>query len=110
MMKIINEETILVAQPPKYHEAHQIYEDIGTNALAQLQSVYGRPYTIKRIQIGESKTGLAANTNSLILNPTVYVPMFDIELDSLAIEKWQEILPSFEIKGFTFHWMMNQRI
>jgi len=102
MMKVIDEETLLVAEPPEDHAAYQVYEDIVNNELAQLKTIYGRPYIIKRIKIDTSNTGLAAYTNSLILNETVYVPLFDIALDAEAINTWQEIMPGYEVKGFTF--------
>jgi hypothetical protein len=45
---------------------------------------------------------LAAYTNSLILNKTVYVPLFDIEQDSEALKAWGDAMPGYTIKGFKF--------
>jgi len=101
-MKLIDEETILVAEPPVEHPSYKIYEDIVKNELSQLKTYYNRPYKIRRIKIGMSKTGLAAYTNSIILNKTVYVPLFDIDLDIDAIKTWENIMPGYTVKGFKF--------
>jgi len=101
-MKLIDEETILVAEPPVEHPSYKIYEDIIENELSQLKTYYNRPYKIRRIKTGMSKTGLAAYTNSIILNKTVYVPLFDIDLDIEAIKTWKKVMPGYEVKGFKF--------
>jgi agmatine/peptidylarginine deiminase len=102
-MKVIDEETLLVAQPPKDHELYDVYEDIVKDELMKLSTHYGRPYTIKRIQTGRyEKESLAAYTNSLILNKTVYVPLFNINEDSTALKTWEEVMPGYKVKGFTY--------
>jgi agmatine/peptidylarginine deiminase len=103
-LKVIDEETLLVAQPPEDHELFEIYENIVKNELSSLRNAYGKPYVIKRIKIGRIvKEYLSPYTNSLILNETVYVPLYGIETDSLALETWKSILPGYKIKGFKFN-------
>lgn len=103
LMKVIDEETILVAEPPKDHELYQIYEDIVQNELATLLTPYAKPYKIKRIPTAlDRDSSLAAYTNSLILNKVVYVPLFEIPADSIALATWREVMPGYEVKGFTF--------
>lgn len=102
-MKIINEETILVAQPPSDHEMSIVYENIVTNELSKLKTAYGRPYKILRIKIGRYKNqDLAAYTNSLILNKNIYVPLFNIPQDKEALETWRKAMPGYTVKGFTY--------
>ncbi len=102
-MKLLDEETLLVAEPPSDHELHDIYENIVTDELSRLKSAYGRPYTILRIKTDRYRgERLAAYTNSLIVNKTVYVPLFDIAQDSLALKRWSEVMPGYAIKGFAF--------
>jgi len=102
-MKLLDEERILVIEPPKDHELYKIYEDIVQNELSKLKSPYGRPYKILRIKSGRYKEErLAAYTNSLILNKTIYVPLFKIKEDSMALQRWQEVMPGYAIKGFEF--------
>jgi agmatine deiminase len=102
-MKIIDEEKILVAQPPADHELFSLYENIVNNELKNLTNSYGRPFEILRIKTSTySGENLAAYTNSLILNKTIYVPLFQIPEDKTAIETWQRVMPGYTVKGFTF--------
>ncbi|PKA82003.1 agmatine/peptidylarginine deiminase [Ulvibacter sp. MAR_2010_11] len=107
LLKLIDEETILVAEPPKNHELYSIYENIVQNELSHLKTIYNRPYTIKRIKVAPYYTDdeaayLTAYTNSLILNKNVYVPLFGIEEDSLALETWRSVMPGYSIKGYEY--------
>lgn len=103
LMKLLDEERILVAEPPTDHELYPIYENIVQNELKKMKSVYGRPYQIIRIKIGRySKEQLAAYTNSIIVNKTIYVPLFQIKEDSAALKTWQQAMPGYTVKGFTF--------
>ncbi|MBD0822714.1 agmatine deiminase family protein [Aestuariibaculum marinum] len=103
LLKLIDEETILVAEPPNDHELYDIYNNIVTNELSVLKSPYNKPYKIVRIKTDRYKDErLAAYTNSLILNKVVYVPLFDIPQDSIALQTWEDAMPGYQIKGFTF--------
>jgi len=103
LLKIIDEETILVAEPPKDHELFEVYNDIITEELSKLKTAYGRPYSILRIKTAPyMRNQLAAYTNSLILNKTVYVPLFNIDQDSEALQTWANAMPGYTIKGFKF--------
>lgn len=104
-MKLLNEETILVARPPADHESYPIYESIIDNELSRLKTIYNRPFKILRIDTypySRLINRLAAYTNSLILNKTVYVPLFGIPGDSIALKQWAEVMPGYSIKGFEF--------
>lgn len=106
-LKLIDEETILVAEPPEDHDLYSIYESIVQNELSHLKTIYNRPYTIKRIKIGkyyedEDAVYLSAYTNSIIINKNVYVPLFGIEEDSLALKTWESVMPGYTIKGFYY--------
>jgi agmatine/peptidylarginine deiminase len=102
-MKLLDEERILVAEPPKDHYLYNTYENIVKNELSKLISPYGRPYQILRVKTSRfRKEALAAYTNSLILNKTVYVPLYKIKEDSIALQTWREVMPGYTIKGFEF--------
>lgn len=102
-MKLLDEERILVAEPPPDHELYPIYENIVQNELSKLRSPYGRPYEIIRLKTmrydGEH---LAAYTNSLILNKTIYVPLFRTSGDSIALQTYRELMPGYQVKGFEY--------
>lgn len=102
-MKLLDEERILVAEPPAGHELYSIYQNIIDNELKKLKTPYGRPYEILRIKT-EPYQGerLAAYTNSIIINKTIYVPLFQIKQDSVALARWKEVMPGYSIKGFSF--------
>nr|WP_282102994.1 agmatine deiminase family protein [Maribacter sp. MMG018] len=107
LLKLIDEETILVAEPPVDHKLYKIYDNIVKNELSNLKTVYNRPYTIHRIKTGvyyedEEAAYLSAYTNSIILNKNVYVPLFGIKEDSLALKTWKSIMPGYTIKGFDY--------
>lgn len=102
-MKLLDEERILVAEPPKGHVLFSLYDSIAKHSLATLKSAYGRPYQILRIKTGRySGESLAAYTNSLILNKTIYVPLFRIKEDSLALKTFRKCMPGYVVKGFYF--------
>jgi len=102
-MKLLDEERIVVIEPPKNHELFQVYENIIENEIKKLKNPYGRPYEIIRIKTERyDEDRLAAYTNSLIVNKTIYVPLFNIEGDSVALRTWQQVMPGYTIKGFGF--------
>lgn len=102
-MKLLDEERILVAEPPGDHELYPIYEHIVQNELSRLRSVYGRPYEILRLKTDRyDEDRLAAYTNAIIVNGTIYVPLFQIPADSVALRTWRDAMPGYTVKGFTF--------
>jgi agmatine/peptidylarginine deiminase len=102
-MKLLDEERILVAEPPTDHELYAVYENIVRNELSKLKTVYGRPYQILRLKTDRYKDErLAAYSNSIIINKTIYVPLFQIKADSAALQTWQKAMPGYKVKGFEF--------
>src|SRR5690606_31305857 len=49
LMKLLDEERLLVARPPADHPYASQYEGIVTHELSHLRNTYGRPYQILRI-------------------------------------------------------------
>jgi agmatine/peptidylarginine deiminase len=102
-LKILDEERILVARPPKDHPASPIYEEIVKNELSHLTNAYDRPYQILRIDLVPYKDQeLTAYTNSLILNTNVYVPLFGVPEDSVALNTWRDAMPGYRVRGYAF--------
>lgn len=103
-LKIIDEETLLVSRTPKEHYLYERYEKI-LEEVKKVETRYGRPFKIFRIDIvpfQKDSDELTAYVNSVILNSRVYVPMYGIEQDKIAIKQWQNALPGYEIKGYEF--------
>jgi len=100
LLKLLDEERILVAQAPVGHENYERYEKV-VEELSQLENAYGRPYTILRIQTEtyDRWDSLAAYTNSLVLNERIFVPTFDIDQDEQALQTWRDVMPGYEVIG-----------
>lgn len=102
-MKLLDEERMLVLRLPADHPDHAQYEGIVEHELKAMKNAYGRPYEILRID-SERYEGdhCAAYTNALILNTTVYVPLFGIPADKVALETWQQAMPGYTVLGFEY--------
>lgn len=103
IMKIIDEDTMFVAKPPKDHPYYTRIQDIVDTCLSKVRNYYGRNYRIVRFDTDKySGNELAAYSNSLILNDTIYVPMFGIDCDKKALESWGEVMPGYTVKGIEY--------
>lgn len=102
-LKILDNNRLFVMQPPADHELFQIYEDIVNNELSQLKNAQGEAYKIIRLSTARYKDErLAAYSNSLILNKSIYVPLFGISQDSIALSQWEAAMPGYKVQGFYY--------
>ena len=102
-MKLLDEERIFVMRLPEDHPAYEQYEGIITHELSYLKNAYGRPYQILRLDTDRFRNDeVAAYSNSLILNKVIYVPLYGIPQDSIALRQWRDAMPGYTVKGFTF--------
>jgi len=106
-MKLLDEETLLVSQyPPGVADGPQIEVNIA-EVVANYPSVFGTPYNIEWIPAPPSSSGLYPDnggsyrtyTNAVFINKTVLVPTYRPEVDVPALERWQELLPGYNIVG-----------
>ncbi len=103
-MKMLDEERLFVIRPPKDHALYPIYEDIVQNELSKVKNCYGRPYEIFRLDTERyEEEELAAYSNSIIINQNIYVPLFGIAQDSVALKQWKIAMPGYVVKGFEFN-------
>lgn len=112
-LKMIDEETLLVSRTPKNHKLYQRYEDLLDKEIRKSRTRYGRPFKIFRLDIvpfNEGHDDLTAYVNSVILNNSVYVPMYGIPQDKIALQQWQDVLPGYEIKGFDFEFAKEPEV
>ncbi len=105
--KLLNEETLLVAEyPAGVADGPQIEANLAT-LMANYNSVFGTPYKVVRIPSPPSTSGLYPDnggyyrtyTNSLILNKTVLVPTYREEYDTTALRIYREAMPGYRIIG-----------
>jgi agmatine/peptidylarginine deiminase len=106
-MKLLNEETILVGQYPSgTADGPQIEINI-QYILNNYSSCYGRPYKIVRIPMPPDMNGqyppnsdYLTYTNSMIVNKTVLVPIYNLSQDTTALRIYRENMPGYKILGF----------
>ena len=106
-MKLLNEETLLIAEyPAGIADGPQIEENI-QYILDNFTTPYGNPYNIIRIPSPPSTNGAYPNnggsyrtyTNSVFINSKVLVPFYRTEYDTIAQRIYEEALPGYEIIG-----------
>lgn len=103
LFKLLDDRRILLARPPADHPLFERYEAFANQVLPALETADGGPFEILRIDTAAYRgAALAAYTNSLVLNDVVYVPLFGIPQDQVALAQWQAALPGHRIKGFEF--------
>lgn len=106
-MKLLNEETLLIAEyPDGVADGPQIEENI-QYILNNFTTPYGNPYNIIRIPSPPSTNGAYPNnggsyrtyTNSVFINSKVLVPFYRTEYDTIAQRIYEAALPGYEIIG-----------
>ncbi len=109
-IKLINEETLLVAQyPTGVSDGPQIEANL-QYILANYNSVFGTPYKVVRIpQPPDQTNGLYPDaggsyltyTNALIVNKTIIVPQYYnfVSYDSTALRIWRNAMPGYNVVG-----------
>ena len=102
MLKLLDEERILVKRaPPDHPDFEPIERAVGY--LSKLCNVYGRPYEILRIDTPRYHLHKLANyTNAVIVNRTIFVPLFGIAADAEALNTWREAMPGYDVQGFDY--------
>lgn len=100
--KLLDEETVLVKHVAP---SNVDYARIEANAatLAGLANRYGRPFRVVRVFCPPITGGVAAYTNSLILNNRVLVPLFNLPAeDAAALQVYRDAMPGYEVIGFPY--------
>lgn len=106
-MKLLNEETLLVGEyPTGISDGPQIEANL-QYVLNNFQTCFGRDYKVVRIPMPPDQYGRYPNqngyyrtyTNSMIINKTVLVPIYNCPEDSLALEIYRQAMPGYNIAG-----------
>ena len=106
-MKLLNEETLLIAEYPEgVADGPQIEANI-QYVLENYNSAFGTPYDVIRIPSPPSSSGnypdnngyYRTYTNSVFVNNTVLVPFYRTEYDTIAQRIYEEALPGYNIIG-----------
>jgi agmatine deiminase len=110
--KFIDEETVLVKE---VWPGHPTYDTLNQRAtlLASLEASTGRNYQVYRVycyDIGGSQP--ASYTNSLILNRTIYVPLFgSAAYDDDAMQTYRDAAPGYVVRGYDYpSWLSDDAL
>ncbi len=105
-MKLLDEETLLIGQYPNgLSDGPQIEANI-QYLLDNFKTAYGNPYKVVRIvqppdvkgvypPAGEYRT----YTNSVFVNKTILIPIYDSPHDSTAFKVYREHFPGYKLVG-----------
>lgn len=105
-MRFLDEETILVGQYPEgVADGPRIEENVAF--LRQLPTAFGNPYRIIRIPMPPDAWGRYPDeggfyrtyTNSIFINKTILVPIYEERYDTTALRIYREQLPGYNIAG-----------
>ena len=106
-MKLLDEETLLVAEYPEgVADGPQIEANL-QYVLDNFTSSFGTPFKVIRIPSPPSSSGnypddngyYRTYTNSVFVNNTVLVPFYRTEYDTIARRIYEEALPGYNIVG-----------
>ncbi len=109
--KLLDEETILVKRAPKMHpESRRIDENL--IKLRQMKTCFGRSYNLVFVNCpADAQGNLAAYTNSVILNRSVYVPLYGFREDKDALATYTEEMPGYTVCGYPYkEWFFNDAL
>ena len=107
-MKFIDEETLLVGKFPSGVADEPIIKKNVDYLLQNYKTSFGNNYKIVEIPMPDDlgryadSTGWAdylTYTNSLIFNSTIFVPIYEIPSDKMALEIYQKHFPAYRIIG-----------
>ncbi len=106
-MKLVNENTLLVAEyPDGVADGPQINANI-EYVLANYNSMFDTPYNVVRIPSPPSVSGLYPDnngayrtyTNAVFVNNTIIFPTYREEYDTTAYRIWGEVCPGYTLVG-----------
>jgi agmatine/peptidylarginine deiminase len=105
LLKLVDEERLLIKRPPPDDPAFKDVERV-VSYLSTLTNVYGRPYQLLRIDTPRYHLNRLANyTNAVIVNRSIFVPLFGIPADAAALNTWRQAMPGYDVQGFeSTHW------
>ena len=109
-MKLLDEETLLVARFPEGVSDGPTIEANLDYLRTHFRTPYGNPYRIVRIPQPPCENGLyppfcqygaeyRTYTNALFVNKTILVPIYLTPLDEPALDAWREAMPGYTVIG-----------
>lgn len=106
-MKLLDEQTLLIGEYPQgIADGPQIESNLNY-VMSNFNSMFGTPYKVIRIPM-PPHNGLYPNnwnadyrtyTNSVFINKTVLVPVYEEQFDTTALRIYREAMPGYRIIG-----------
>ena len=109
-MKLLDEETLLIGEyPAGVADGPQIEANI-QYVLSNFNSMFETPYKVVRMQMPPDGNGLYPDgpfgggdyrtyTNSVIINKTILVPIYEERYDTTALRIYREAMPGYKVYG-----------
>ncbi|MBS4014269.1 MAG: agmatine deiminase family protein [Bacteroidetes bacterium] len=105
-MKLLDEETLLVAKFPTGVSDGPYIENNLNYVLDNYQTCFDRNYDVVRIPMAPNSNGqyppnsdYRTYTNALILNKIVLVPQYNHNLDETALQIYRDAMPGYDVFG-----------
>ncbi|MCF8463259.1 MAG: agmatine deiminase family protein [Flavobacteriales bacterium] len=105
-MKLLDEETLLIGQYPSGTADGPQIESNLNYVLNNFNSVFGTQYKIIRIpmppeggQYPNQNGDYRTYTNSVFVNKTILVPVYEEQWDTTALRIYREALPGYKVVG-----------
>jgi len=111
-MKLLDEETILIGEYPGGDADGPQIEANLQYVLNNFNSMFGTPYKILRIEMPPDGSGKYPDdgpswntgdyrtfTNSVFINKTILVPIYEEQYDTTALRIYRENLPGYKVIG-----------
>jgi agmatine/peptidylarginine deiminase len=117
-MKLLDEQTLLIGEFPEgTSDGPQIEENI-QYVLDFFKTYWDTDFRVERIIQPPCRNGqyppycsasyeYRTYTNALFVNKTVLVPIYLTDTDSLALARWQELMPGYKIRGIDCRQIIN---
>ncbi len=106
-MKLLDEETLLVGEyPTGIADGPQIEANI-QYLKNNFLTPFGSPYRIKRVLMPPDQFDRYPDaygyyrtyTNSVFVNKTILVPIYEEQYDTIALRIWREAMPGYKVVG-----------
>jgi agmatine/peptidylarginine deiminase len=114
-MRFIDEETVIIGQYPEgVSDGPQIEENI-QYLLDNHKTAFGNAYTVHRIPMPPGADGrypwqggpYRTYTNSIFLNKTILVPIYEERYDTVGLRIYRENLPGYKVVGIDCNGMIS---
>ena len=114
-MRFIDEETVIIGEYPNgVSDGPQIEENI-KKLLEDHKTAFGNDYTVKRIPMPPGSDGrypwqggpYRTYTNSIFLNKTLLVPIYEEQYDTIGLRIYRENLPGYKVVGINCNGMIS---